>query len=213
MFNCLGAGEGKQRAMSTERWWREIRRLPIEHMFETTPQGEVHSVQCLVMPGGWLPSGFEVQEVHLRALGPFYFERLPVLARGLIRVQEGEDETRFNLALAGWTLLHFGSPEVTREEGGGVACYPIIGGFMLQPHDAAGGHLCVSMHRQSEGLRLCMEIKGYYSRIMGRGTVRRLRRWAYTYTQAAAHHFIARDFVRRVALALRTGRFAGDDRH
>lgn len=193
--------------MSDKAWWREVQSLPIEHRFETTEQGEIESRQCVVMPLGWLPVGFEVRAEHLKALGPFYFKRLPVLARRVIRVEEREGAIRFNLWLMGWTLLQFDGLEIVEEEGGGTACYRIAGGFMLQPHRAAPGHLCMSLHQGAEGLRICMEIQGYYSRMMGQGTIRGLRRWLYTYTQAAAHHWIARDFVRQVALALRTGTF------
>ncbi len=183
----------------------QLWQLPIDHRYASTTEGEVHSRQSLLVPRPWLPLAFEIDLPLLQALGPFYFRRLARISRGLIQTHMIEEQVRFELRPLGWPLLCFATPEIRTEAAGGAACYPISGGVMLHPVAGKRGYLCLNVHQQGSDLRLCMEIEGYYSRISGSGKPRWLRRKLYETTQAAAHHLIARDHVRHLALALCTG--------
>lgn len=188
-----------------------IAALPIAHTMQVQRSGEVFSQQCLWVPRGWLPAPFRIDEALLHTLGPRYFRRLPQRTRGLIVVRQGGEQVSFALAGLGVPLLHFAPPTLHTHASGGEVRYPIGGGAMLARGAGSDGYLGLSAAIGGQGgLQLCMTVSGYYSRIGGHGTPSGMRRWLYSHTQAALHHWIARDYLRLVARQL-IGAAGGDD--
>lgn len=185
--------------------WAHLCHLPILHEFSIGGDGKIASRQRLVVPMTWLPSGFEVEGGHLAALGPFYFRRLEALSRGLIRVECTGPTIRFLVTGLRLPLLCFAPPETHAEPGGGEVAYCLVGGRALAPQAPPGGTLNLGMRQAADGVHVWMEVRDYYAWLVGWGRIWPPRRLLYRSTQAALHHHIARDFVRRAAHALLTG--------
>ena len=127
-------------------------------------------------------------------LGRWYWEEVERSTRALVRARA--EAAGLRLVLGGsLTLLRFGEPQLSVEDGDVVCRYPILGGFLASRPEGA---LTVAQ-RDGSAPQLEVAVTGYHPRLAGRGS-RFHRGLLYTALQAPLHRAISRRFLTRTAV-------------
>ena len=137
----------------------------------------------------------EASEAGARWLGVRYWHAVQDVTRGAVRAGWQNEGGRLKL-LGGATLLSFGPPELTVDDGH-VACRHEIHGGLLAVR--AGGSVTLSQQELDEGVELVVSVEEYLPRLAARVGAPRWTGLLYARAQSPLHAVVSRRYFQSLA--------------
>jgi len=150
-----------------------------------TEDSSVFSIQWSVVPAPFL--------AHLtpEALLNRYLAHIRRCTATIVRPRRSAAGIRFCLFGSRWSLLSFRPPAVERQ----AVVLRISGGLLVQRDRCQRGELRFRIGEEPGGIRVSLELSGYYPSILGSLSPPPWRRLLYHLSQAAVHRLVTVRFL------------------
>ncbi len=109
----------------------------------------------------------------------------------IIRPHCSASGIQFSLFGSRWSLISFRAPTVEQQ----AVVLRICGGMLVQPDHCERGELRFGIKEESAGIRVSLELSGYFPLILGSPSPSTFRRLLYRLSQAAIHRLVTVRFL------------------